>query len=90
MKTTLTASVLFLLLFSTSLNAADSSTQAEIEVLKRRIEELEAQQPNKQQDYQSSNKKKSTNSNFIRGPRGGCYTFSASGRKKYVDRSLCD
>ena len=24
------------------------------------------------------------------GPRGGCYTYSASGRKRYVDRSLCD
>jgi len=27
---------------------------------------------------------------FIRGPRGGCYTLSKSGAKKYVDRSLCD
>ena len=26
---------------------------------------------------------------YIRGPRGGCYTVSASGRKNYVDRSLC-
>lgn len=23
------------------------------------------------------------------GPRGGCYYYSASGRKNYVDRSLC-
>jgi uncharacterized protein YraI len=27
---------------------------------------------------------------YMRGPRGGCYTYSASGRKRYVDRSLCD
>ena len=27
---------------------------------------------------------------YVRGPRGGCYTFSASGRKRYVERSLCD
>lgn len=27
---------------------------------------------------------------YYRGPRGGCYTYSASGRKRYVDRSLCD
>lgn len=27
---------------------------------------------------------------YIRGPRGGCYTYSASGRKRYVDRSLCN
>ena len=26
---------------------------------------------------------------YIRGPKGGCYTLTASGRKKYVDRSLC-
>lgn len=24
------------------------------------------------------------------GPRGGCYTYSASGNKRYVDRSYCD
>ena len=24
------------------------------------------------------------------GPRGGCYTYSSSGRKRYVDRSLCN
>lgn len=27
---------------------------------------------------------------YIRGPRGGCYYFSGSGRKVYVDRSLCN
>lgn len=27
---------------------------------------------------------------YIRGPRGGCYTITSSGRKRYVDRSLCD
>ncbi len=27
---------------------------------------------------------------YTRGPRGGCYTFSASGKKRYVDRSLCN
>lgn len=33
---------------------------------------------------------KPSNSNYIRGPRGGCYTYSSSGRKRYVDRSLCN
>jgi hypothetical protein len=28
-------------------------------------------------------------SRYTRGPRGGCYTFNALGRKIYVDRSLC-
>jgi hypothetical protein len=27
---------------------------------------------------------------LIRGPRGGCYYYSSSGRKVYVDRSLCN
>lgn len=27
---------------------------------------------------------------YIRGPRGGCYYLSGSGRKVYVDRSLCN
>lgn len=26
---------------------------------------------------------------YIRGPRGGCYTITAAGIKRYVDRSLC-
>jgi hypothetical protein len=27
---------------------------------------------------------------YYTGPRGGCFTYSASGRKRYVDRSLCN
>lgn len=27
---------------------------------------------------------------YIRGPRGGCYYLNSSGRKTYVDRSLCN
>ena len=27
---------------------------------------------------------------YYRGPRGGCYTYSPRGRKRYVDRSLCN
>lgn len=27
---------------------------------------------------------------YIRGPRGGCYYYTSSGRKQYVDRSLCN
>ncbi|HKO62106.1 MAG TPA: hypothetical protein VJV03_13160 [Pyrinomonadaceae bacterium] len=32
----------------------------------------------------------SSNSGYIRGPRGGCYYITASGRKVYVDRSMCN
>jgi hypothetical protein len=28
-------------------------------------------------------------SGYYLGPRGGCYTYSASGRKRYVDHSYC-
>lgn len=27
---------------------------------------------------------------YYLGPRGGCYTYTSSGRKRYVDRSYCD
>ena len=26
---------------------------------------------------------------YHEGPRGGCYTYTASGRKRYVDHSFC-
>ncbi len=32
----------------------------------------------------------SSQSGLIRGPRGGCYYYSGSGRKVYVDRSMCN
>ena len=32
----------------------------------------------------------SSDRGYIRGPRGGCYYFSGSGRKVYVDRNLCN
>ncbi|MFL5383847.1 MAG: hypothetical protein ACJ8GN_15105 [Longimicrobiaceae bacterium] len=31
----------------------------------------------------------STSRVYYRGPKGGCYTYSASGRKRYVDHSFC-
>lgn len=35
-------------------------------------------------------KKKSSSRNYITGPRGGCYYINSSGKKTYVDRSLCN
>lgn len=32
----------------------------------------------------------SSDRGYIRGPRGGCYYYSGSGRKVYVDHSLCN
>lgn len=33
---------------------------------------------------------RSSSRSYIRGPRGGCYYINSSGRKSYVDRSLCN
>lgn len=41
-------------------------------------------------DYSSSSSSSSYSSNYIRGPRGGCFYYTNSGRKQYVDRSLCN
>lgn len=38
---------------------------------------------------QSSTTTQSTTGGYIRGPRGGCYYINKSGKKVYVDHSLC-
>lgn len=100
-------SLLILLLGMPALAVAENNN-AEQEILKLKIRELElkkqvleleAQKP-QQQAYQQpsqqeqkvapSSSSTSKNSGYIRGPRGGCYTFSSSGRKRYVARSMCD
>lgn len=35
-------------------------------------------------------RRSSADRGYYTGPRGGCYTYSASGRKRYVDRSYCN
>ena len=37
-----------------------------------------------------STSRSTSRSGLIRGPRGGCYYYSASGGKVYVDRSMCN
>jgi hypothetical protein len=37
----------------------------------------------------STRRSSSDSRGYYTGPRGGCYTYSASGRKRYVDRSYC-
>lgn len=39
--------------------------------------------------YAPPRQSRSTGSRYITGPRGGCYYVTASGRKQYVDRSMC-
>lgn len=67
--------------------------------LKKEILELETKKQDKAVNQSSSPQSNVTvpstnyspsNTNYIRGPRGGCYTFSKSGNKRYVDRSLCN
>lgn len=38
----------------------------------------------------SSRRSSAESRGYYTGPRGGCYTYSASGRKRYVDRSYCN
>lgn len=38
----------------------------------------------------SSRRSSAESRGYYTGPRGGCFTYSASGRKRYVDRSLCN
>lgn len=33
--------------------------------------------------------RRASSSGYYWGPRGGCYTYTASGRKRYVDHSYC-
>jgi hypothetical protein len=73
-----------------SVVAEEVDTRAEIESLKKRIQELEDQQANNAKLDQPAARAPARVSPFIRGPRGGCYTLSSSGRKRYVDRNLCD
>ncbi|MGQ2965853.1 MAG: hypothetical protein ACT6QL_08510 [Methylophilus sp.] len=65
--------------------------------LKKEILELEAKKEKRNtypaptpQSYSAPHSNSVDSSRFIRGPRGGCYTYSASGNKRYVDRSLCN
>ena len=44
----------------------------------------------KKKTRKSTKSSYSSGSGYTRGPRGGCYYISSSGRKVYVDRSLCD
>ena len=41
------------------------------------------------QTYTSAPSRSRTNG-YYRGPRGGCYTYTSGGNKRYVDRSLCN
>lgn len=42
-----------------------------------------------QSTRRTSARRSSASRVYHTGPRGGCYYYSASGRKNYVDRSLC-
>lgn len=70
--------------------------------LKKEILELEAKKDSQTSDQAPlpqpyvnpansySGNSTSRSNGYIRGPRGGCYTYSASGNKRYVARSLCN
>jgi hypothetical protein len=69
--------------------------------LRKQVLELESQktqqqaqpqeQPSQQPQYVAPSRSSTSGGNgYTRGPRGGCYTFSSSGKKRYVDRRMCD
>lgn len=89
------AALTLLYICSTSIPAiADAASDKEIAELKERIASLEAKQEPNSKTPQDLPAYKYTpparSSGYIRGPRGGCYTYSASGNKRYVDRSMCN
>jgi len=46
--------------------------------------------PRRESSTETPARTTSSDRGYIRGPRGGCYYYSGSGRKVYVDRSLCN
>ena len=46
--------------------------------------------PRRQSPIESPTRTSSASRGYITGPRGGCYYISGSGRKVYVDRSMCN
>lgn len=37
----------------------------------------------------NGSKEKTSSNSYFTGPRGGCFTYSGSGKKRYVDHSYC-
>jgi len=96
--------IVILTSFYVPLSSAEGDSNEE-ELIKLRIRELELKKEvleleskNNQaiplssstSDTTTQERSRSTNSGFIRGPRGGCYTIGSTGRKRYVDRSMCN
>jgi len=46
--------------------------------------------PRRESPMETTTRTPSASRGYIRGPRGGCYYISGSGRKVYVDRSMCN
>jgi len=46
--------------------------------------------PRRESSTETTTRTSSESRGYIRGPRGGCYYISGSGRKVYVDRSMCN
>ncbi|HEX6369326.1 MAG TPA: DUF4236 domain-containing protein [Longimicrobium sp.] len=62
------------------------------ELVKRQAPETRSPTPTRSRATSSgggSRRSSASSRGYHIGPRGGCYTYSASGRKRYVDRSYC-
>ncbi|WP_462248112.1 SH3 domain-containing protein [Ekhidna sp.] len=51
---------------------------------------FDLQTPNNSNSTLRNHNKKSLSRTYHRGPRGGCYYYSKTGKKVYVDRNLCN
>ena len=48
-----------------------------------------ARRPAARHTRRSAARSSAASRGYYTGPRGGCYTYTASGRKRYVDHSFC-
>ena len=71
-------------------NSSLSETQSEPEPQASFPVVPSSRPPRVRADAPSGVSSSSAGRTYIRGPRGGCYYYSGSGRKVYVDRGLCN
>jgi hypothetical protein len=67
--------IVFLLVFALTAHTAPSQRGPRKVGIKRQVDKKAVVRP--------------PDPRFFRGPRGACYTLSAGGAKRYVDRSHC-
>jgi len=70
--------------------AAPSSQQSNVITLEEASPSRPVTRPSTPTSTSNDSTPRSNSGRYIRGPRGGCYYLSSSGKKVYVDHSLCN